>query len=151
VLSRTPAFVVEVIEMSWFGRSVRQIGKWGVSAQNYSSAFGDSCEVLLIFAAVMLDLMEGMFELARFKRIELGFGFADFTDKCLEVGRLGVALDKGGKSEFLNWHRVPPAASIAKVQSSVRNCWRAAVKGCGKRTRRTLRIDLEEVATVPVT
>ena len=72
--------VVEVIEMSWFGRSVRQIGKWRVSAQNYSSVFGDSCAVLLILAAVMLDLMEGMFEFAGFMGIELGFGFADFTD-----------------------------------------------------------------------
>ena len=72
----------------------------------------------------MLDLMEGMFEIAGFKRIELGFGFADITDQDLEVGRLGAALDKGGKSEFLDWHRVPPAASIAKVQSSVGDSWR---------------------------
>jgi hypothetical protein len=88
--------------------------------------------VLLIFAAVMLDLMEGMFELAGFERIELGFGFADITDQDLEVGRLGVALDKGGKTEFLDWHRVPPAASIAKLQSSVRNSWKTAAKGSGK-------------------
>jgi hypothetical protein len=72
-------------------------------------------EILLIFATVMLDLVEGMFELAGFEWIELGFGFADITDQDLEVGRLGVALDKGGKSKFLDWHRVPPAASIAKL------------------------------------
>jgi hypothetical protein len=71
--------------------------------------------MLLIFAPVMLDLMEGVLELAGFKRIELGFGFADFTDQDLEVGRLGVALDKGGKSELLDWHRIPPTARIAKV------------------------------------
>jgi hypothetical protein len=80
--------------------------------------------MLLVFAPVMLDLMEGVLEVAGFKRIELGFGLADFTDQNLEVGRLGVALDKGGKSELLNWHRVPPAASIAKDQSSVGNSWR---------------------------
>ena len=34
-------------------------------------------KILLIFATVMLDLMEGMFEFAGFKWIELGFGFAD--------------------------------------------------------------------------
>jgi hypothetical protein len=34
----------------------------------------------LIFATVMLDLVEGMFELAGFEWIELGFGFADITD-----------------------------------------------------------------------
>jgi hypothetical protein len=84
--------------------------------------------MLLIFAPVMLDLMEGAFEVAGFKRIELGFGFADFTDQDLEVGRLGIALDEGGKSKFLDWHRVPPTASIAKVQSSVGNSWRLPQK-----------------------
>jgi hypothetical protein len=39
----------------------------------------------LIFAPVMLDLMEGMFEIAGFKRIELGFGFANITDQDLEL------------------------------------------------------------------
>jgi hypothetical protein len=77
----------------------------------------------LILAPVMLDLMEGVFEFARFKRIEFNFGFADFTDQDLEVGRLGIALDECGKSEFLNWHRIPPAASIAKVQSSAGDSW----------------------------
>lgn len=71
----------------------------------------------------MSDLMEGMFEFAGFKWIELGFGLADITDQDLEVGRLGVALDKGGKSELLDWHRVPPEASIAKVHSFAGNSW----------------------------
>ena len=75
--------------------------------------------MLLILATVMLDFTEGVFELAGFKRIELGFGFADIADQNLEVRRFGVALDKGGKSEFLDWHRLPPAASIAKLQSSL--------------------------------
>jgi hypothetical protein len=80
--------------------------------------------MLLVFAPVMLDLMEGVLEVAGFKRIELGFGHADFTDQDLEVGRFGVALDEGGKSELLDWHRIPPTASIAKLQSSVGNSWR---------------------------
>jgi hypothetical protein len=84
--------------------------------------------LLLILAPVMLDLMEGVFELAGFKGIELGFGHADFTDQDLEVGRLGVALDEGGKSELLEWHRIPPGPSIAKDQSSAGNSW-----SCGKR------------------
>ena len=77
----------------------------------------------MILATVMLNEMEGLFELAGFKGIELSFGFADITDQDLEVGRLGVALDKGGKSELLDWHRIPPAARIAKLQSSVGNSW----------------------------
>lgn len=72
---------------------------------------------------MVLDLAEGVFELTGFTRIELGFGLADIADQDLEVGRLGVALDKGGKSELLDWHRLPPAASIAKLQSSVKNSW----------------------------
>lgn len=79
--------------------------------------------MLLVFATVMLDLTEGVFEVAGFKRIELGFRFADFTDQDLEVGRFGIALDEGGKSEFLDWHRIPPTASIAKLQSSAGNSW----------------------------
>ena len=74
--------------------------------------------MLLILAPVMLDLMKGVFKVAGFKRIELGFGSADFADQDLEVGRLGVALDESGKSELLGWHRIPPTASIAKGQSS---------------------------------
>jgi hypothetical protein len=77
----------------------------------------------LILAPVMLDLMEGVFELAGFKGIELGFRHANFTDQDLEVGRLGIAFDECGKSEFLNWHRIPPAASIAKVQLSAGDSW----------------------------
>jgi hypothetical protein len=69
-----------------------------------------------------------VFELAGFKRIKLGFGFADIADQDLEVRRFWVALDKGGKSEFLDWHRLPPAASIAKLQSSVGNSWMQAQK-----------------------
>jgi hypothetical protein len=82
----------------------------------------------LILATVMLDQMEGLFELAGFKGIELSFGLADFTDQDLEVGRFGVALDKGGKSKFLDWHRIPPTASIARVQSSTGNSWRLPQK-----------------------
>jgi hypothetical protein len=105
--------------MPWLGRS----GNGASPHRATSLPFKILAKGLLIFAAVMLDLMEGVFELSGFKRIELGFGFADVTDQCLEVGRLGVALNKSGKSEFLDWHRVPPGASIAKVQSSVRNSW----------------------------
>jgi hypothetical protein len=82
----------------------------------------------LILATVMLNEMEGLFELAGFKGIELSFGFADFTDQDLEVGRFGVALDKGGKSELLDWHRIPPTASIATFQSSTGNSWRLPQK-----------------------
>ena len=54
--------------------------------------------MLLILAPVMLDLMEGMFEVAGFKRIELGFGLANFTDQDLEVGRLGLRLTRAGRA-----------------------------------------------------
>lgn len=49
--------------------------------------------MLLILAPVVLNLVEGVFELAGFKRIELSFSFADIADQDLEVGRFGVALD----------------------------------------------------------
>ena len=90
----------------------------------------------------MLDQMEGMFERAGFKGIEFGFGFANITDQDLEVGRFGVALDKGGKTEFLDWHRVPPAASIAKVQSSAENYWRKPLKAVESAPRGTTLINL---------
>jgi hypothetical protein len=110
-----------------------------VSAQNESAAFGGSCGLLLILAPVMLDLMEGVFELAGFKGIELGFRHANFTDQDLEVGRLGVALDEGGKSELLEWHRIPPRASIAKI-----NVQPEILGGCGKRiVKNPLRLDLK--------
>ena len=94
--------------------------------------------MLLVFAPVMLDFMEGVLEVAGFKRIELSFGLADFTDQDLEVGRLGVALDEGGKSKFLDWHRIPPTASIAKVQFSVGNSWSQLKKPVEKRTVKNL-------------
>src|SRR5215469_3237608 len=82
----------------------------------------------------MLDLAEGVFELAGFKRIKLGFGFADIADQDLEVRRFGVALDKGGKSEFLDWHRFTSCGQHSKT-SIFR--WKfldaGAKKGSGKR------------------
>jgi hypothetical protein len=77
------------------------MGEWPLPYRAKALLSGDSSGILLILAPVMLDLTEGVFELAGFERIELGFSFADIADQDLEVGRLGVAPDKGGKSEFL--------------------------------------------------
>jgi hypothetical protein len=104
--------------------------------------------MLLILATVMLDFTEGVFKLAGFKRIELGFGFADIADQDLEVGRLGVALDKGGKSEFLDWHRLTSCGQHSKTPIFRRKFLKAeAKKAGGKRIVKSL-IDREWLATV---
>jgi|HubBroStandDraft_6_1064221.scaffolds.fasta_scaffold375866_2 hypothetical protein len=77
--------------------------------------------MLLILALVMLECIEGVFEVARLKRIELGFGSANLADDRLKSERLGIVPDKRGKNEFLELHRIPPTARIAKVLSRVGN------------------------------
>ena len=77
--------------------------------------------MLLILALVVLECIEGVFEVARLKRIELGFGSANLADDRLKSERLGIVPDKRGKNEFLALHRIPPTARIAKVLSRVGN------------------------------
>jgi hypothetical protein len=73
--------------------------------------------MLLILALVVLECIEGVFEVARLKRIKLDFGSANLTDDGLESERLGIVPDESGKNEFLELHRIPPTVSIAKVLS----------------------------------
>jgi hypothetical protein len=69
---------------------------------------------LLALAPVAFELMTGILEVARFMRIELRFGTADFADKDMEVGRLFFVPDKSGERKFLDGHRIPPRAKHSK-------------------------------------
>jgi hypothetical protein len=70
--------------------------------------------VLLAFAPVAFELMTGIFEFARFVRIEFGLGSANLTNEDVEVGRMFKVPDESGKREFLYRHRVPPCGKHSK-------------------------------------
>ena len=60
------------------------------------------------------DQAAGLFKISWLVGIEVGFGSADFAYKQVEVGKLFCEPDESGKRDFLNRHRIPPAASIAE-------------------------------------
>jgi hypothetical protein len=54
------------------------------------------------------ELVAGIFEFARFLRIELGFRSADLANEEVEVGRAFLVPDESGKRQVLYRHRFPP-------------------------------------------
>lgn len=98
------------------GQASDRLGRQTVAANmvwSYNAWFAKAAR-LLPFAPVALELMAGIFELARFLGIEFGLGSADFTNKDVEVGRTFLVPDESGKREFLYRHRVPPCGKHSK-------------------------------------